>query len=110
MISHRQVGNVHHTILETFYKKQLNQCRSVIENSFEILKKSFRKLLLKINLHILILPDVVVCCCILHNMILGVKDFNLQLELRNKINVNDVPSGRKSNGRVPMGQTADNEV
>jgi hypothetical protein len=45
-----------------------------------------------------------------------VKDFNLetlmiQSELRNKINVNDVPSGRKSNGRVPMGQTADdNEV
>jgi hypothetical protein len=48
-------------------------------------------------------------------MILGVKDFNLetltiQLELRNKINVNDVPSGRKSNGRVPMGQTTKNEV
>jgi hypothetical protein len=48
-------------------------------------------------------------------MILGVKDFNvatltIQLELRNKINVNDVPSGRKSNGRVPMGQTANNEV
>jgi hypothetical protein len=46
---------------------------------------------------------------------LELKDFNLetltiQLKLRNKINVNDVPSGRKSNGRVPMGQTADNEV
>ncbi len=90
--------------------KQLNQCRNVIENSFEILKKGFRKLLLKIKLHILILPDVVVCCCIIYNMILEVQDFNLetltiQLELRNKINVNDVPSGRKSNGRVPMGQT-----
>jgi hypothetical protein len=44
MISHKQVGNVHHTILETFYNKQLNQCRSVIENSFGILKKSFRKI------------------------------------------------------------------
>lgn len=58
---------------------------------------------------------MVVCCYILYNMILGVKDFNLetltiQLELRNKINVNDVPSGRKSNGRVPMGQTTKNEV
>jgi hypothetical protein len=48
-------------------------------------------------------------------MILGVKDFNLetltiQLELRNEINVNDVSNGRKSNGRVRMGQTTNNEV
>jgi hypothetical protein len=61
MISHKQVGNVHHTILETLYNKQLNQCKSVIKNSFEILKKSFKKLLFKTKFHILILPDVVVC-------------------------------------------------
>jgi hypothetical protein len=44
MISHKQVGNVHHTILETFYNKQLNQCRSVIEKSFENLKKNLQKI------------------------------------------------------------------
>ncbi len=42
----------------------------MVENSFNILKKTFRKLLLKTNLHVFFLPNVVVCCCILHNMIL----------------------------------------
>ncbi len=114
MIYHEQVENVHHTILETFYNKQLNQCRSDWKFIWDF-QKSFRKLLLKTNLHILILSNVVGCCCILYNMILEVKDFKLetsmiQLELKNKINVNDVPSRRKSNGRVPIGQTAHNEV
>jgi hypothetical protein len=53
-------------ILEVFFNKQLCRGRSVIENSFCILKKT---LLLKTNLHVLFLLDVVVCCCIPYNMI-----------------------------------------
>ncbi len=64
-------------ILEVLLNKQLCRGRSVIENSFCILKKTFRKLLLKTNLHDLFLLDVVVCCYILYNMILGGKDFDI---------------------------------
>jgi len=70
-------------ILEVLFNKQLCRGRSVIENSFCILKKT---LLLKTNLHVLFLLDVVVYCWILYNMILGGKDFDIdtlltQLEL-----------------------------
>jgi hypothetical protein len=59
----------------------------VVENSFDILKKTFKELLIKSNLNVLFLPNVVVCCCMLHNMILSGKDididkliFHLELE------------------------------
>jgi hypothetical protein len=79
-------------ILEVLFIKQLCRGRSVIENSFCILKK---KLLLKTNLHVLFLLDGVVCCWILYNMILGGKDFDMdtlltQLELENFVNRIDV--------------------
>jgi hypothetical protein len=62
MIPYTQPANSHHIVLEALmYNKQLCQARSVVENSFGILKKSFRKLLLKSNLNILFLLDVVLC-------------------------------------------------
>jgi hypothetical protein len=74
-------------ILEVLFNKQLCRGRSVIENSFGILKKTFKKLLLIRNLPILFLLDVVVCCCIFYNTIFG-KDFYIdtlliQLKLEN---------------------------
>jgi hypothetical protein len=74
-------------IFEVLFNQQQCRSRIVIENSFGILKKTFRKLLLKRNLHVLFLLDVVVYCCILYNMIFG-KDFDIktlltQLELEN---------------------------
>jgi hypothetical protein len=51
----------------------------VVENNFDILKKTFRELMIKFNLNVFFLLDVViVCCCInLHNMILNGKDANI---------------------------------
>ncbi len=49
----------------------------MVENIFNILKKTFRKLMIKYNLNVLFLPDVVACCCILHNMSLNGKDANI---------------------------------
>jgi len=74
MIPHKQFGNIRHIVLEALYKKHLSQGRSVVENSFGILRMSFRELLLKTNLHVLFLLDVVICCCILYNMIKQVLD------------------------------------
>jgi hypothetical protein len=72
MIFHKQ-GNVRCTILELLFNRQFSREASVVENSFGILKKSFRELLLKTNLHVIFLLSVVVCCCILYNMILEKK-------------------------------------
>jgi len=41
-----------------------------VENAFGILKQSFRELLDKSDLHITFMPDVILCCAILHNVLL----------------------------------------
>jgi len=43
----------------------------MVENAFGILKHTFRELLVKTNLHLAFLPDVILTCAILHNIILG---------------------------------------
>jgi hypothetical protein len=50
---------------------------SVVENAFGILKKTFRKLLVKNNFHTLFIHDVVTCCCLLYNMILDGRDVDV---------------------------------
>lgn len=42
-----------------------------MENAFGILKQSFKELLLKSDVHIIFLPDVILCCAILHNILMG---------------------------------------
>ncbi len=49
MIAHKH-GVVHHIILKLLFNKDLHQGKNVVEYSFGILKKTFRKLLLKTNL------------------------------------------------------------
>jgi hypothetical protein len=60
--------------------------KNVVENYFKILKKMFKELLQKTNLNIIFLLDVVLYCCMLHNMILNgrnedVKSLMIQLEI-----------------------------
>jgi hypothetical protein len=94
MVPHKQVG-VCHNVLEALYNQQLFRDKSVVENSFGNLKQMFWELLLKTNLNILFLPDIViVCCCMLHNLIMNGKDEDTktlmaQLEIKN-----DQPGGR----------------
>jgi hypothetical protein len=61
---------------------------SIMENSFGILKQLFRELLFKTSLHILFLTNIVMCCYMLHNLIMNGKDedietFMAQLEIEN---------------------------
>ena len=59
------------TVLEELYNRKHKCGRSVVENTFGILKQSFRELGKKSELHVTFLPDVVVACCYLHNLLLG---------------------------------------
>jgi IS4 transposase len=52
---------------------------NVVENAFDILKKTFKELLLKNNLHIIFLLAVVTCC-MLYNFILDRWDVNVLVE------------------------------
>jgi hypothetical protein len=61
----------HRLILERVFNKRLSRGCSVIENAFGILKQSFRELLDVTDLHVTFVPDAVVCCCLLHNVLLG---------------------------------------
>jgi hypothetical protein len=89
MILQKQTINMKHIILEVIFNIQLYKGRSVMENVFKILKKTFKELLLKNNLHVLFLPDVFSCCYMLQNLILDERDVNidalmLQLEQENQ--------------------------
>lgn len=68
MVPHREVG--HLSIAESLFNRKLKRGRCVVENAFGILKQSFRELLVKSDLHVTFLPDVIVNCAILHNIML----------------------------------------
>jgi hypothetical protein len=76
MVPHRNVRNLY--VLETLFNRKLRRGRCVVEKAFGILKKAFgilkqtfRELLLKSELDVVFLPDVIMCCAILHNVLLG---------------------------------------
>lgn len=59
------------TILEQLYNRKHKRGRSVVEHTFGVLKQTFRELMKKSELHVTFLPDVVMACCYLHNILLG---------------------------------------
>jgi hypothetical protein len=69
MVPHKQVQNL--TVLETLFNKKLRRGRCVVENAFGILKQTFWELLVKSDLDVIFLPDVITYCAILHNILLG---------------------------------------
>ena len=69
MVPHRGPGNL--PIADTLFNRKLRRGRCVVENAFGILKQSFRELLVKSDLQVTFLPDVITCCAILHNILLG---------------------------------------
>jgi hypothetical protein len=89
MVFHKQT-KVQHSILETLFKKQFFHAIIFIEKKFGILKKTFHKLMIKSNLDVQFLPNVVICCYMVHNMILNGKNVDidelmLQLEAENVV-------------------------
>ena len=69
MVPHREVA--HLSMADSLFNRRLRRGRVVVENAFGMLKQSFRELLTKSDLHVTFLLDVIVCCAILHNMLLN---------------------------------------
>ena len=69
MVPHR--NHIRLSMAEALFNKRLRKGRCVVENAFGILKQTFRELLIKSDLDVAFLPDVILCCAILHNMLLG---------------------------------------
>ncbi len=85
MVLHK-TNEVWHFILEALFNWRINRAKVLIENNFNILTKSFQELMIKSNLDVQFFLDVVVCCCLLHNLILNEKNNDInelvqQLEL-----------------------------
>lgn len=59
------------SVSETLFNRKLQRGWYVVENAFGTVKQSFRELLLKSYLHVTFLPDIILCCAILHNILLG---------------------------------------
>ena len=73
-------GRDHLPVADTLYNKRLRQ-GGIVENAFGILKQPFRELLTKSDLDVTFLPDVITCCCILHNVMLGQSHADVELLL-----------------------------
>ena len=69
MVPHR--NHIRLSMAKALFNKRLRKGRCVVENAFGILKETFRELLIKSDLDVAFLPDVILCCAILHNMLLG---------------------------------------
>ena len=69
MVPHR--SGRHFSLAERLFNKKLRRGHCVVENAFGILKQTFREFLTKSDLHVAFLPDVIVACAILHNILLG---------------------------------------
>jgi hypothetical protein len=72
----------------------LFHARITIKNSFGILKKMCRDFFIKSNLNVLFLLDVVICCRMLHDMIMNGKDEDVD-ELMFQLKVKKVPKTKK---------------
>ena len=59
------------SVLDRLYNRRFLHGRSIIENAFGILKQSFRELLTITKLNVTFVLDVVVCCVLLYNVLLG---------------------------------------
>jgi hypothetical protein len=72
-------------VLEALFNKRHRRGRSVVENAFGLLKESWRILLNRCDLHVKIIPNVFVCCCILHNLLLQRKEVDVKELMRRMV-------------------------
>jgi hypothetical protein len=68
---YRDLPTGNRSLQEWLFNRKLSTGRCVVENSFGILKQSFRELGRLSKMHVTTFPNVIVACCLLHNMLLN---------------------------------------
>lgn len=68
MVPHRR--DSHLSLANRLFNRKLSRARSVVENAFSLLKMTFKELHGKCDLDVAFVPDVVLCCALLHNVLL----------------------------------------
>jgi hypothetical protein len=66
------------SVIKTLFNKCHRKGRSVIEIAFGLLKESWWVLLNRWNLDVKIVPDIFVCCYILHNLLLKQEEVDVK--------------------------------
>jgi hypothetical protein len=56
-------------VADTLFNKKLRRGHGIVENTFGILKQTFQELLVKSELQVAFLPDVIMYCALLHNVL-----------------------------------------
>jgi hypothetical protein len=77
MTLHKEDGEVH-SVLQLLYNHKHKKGKSIVENAFDILKQTFKELLEKTKLHIIIVFNVFFACCLFHNLLLGRKEVDVE--------------------------------
>lgn len=75
MVPHRPNPDL--SLADSLFNRRLSQGRAVVENSFGLLKQTFRELHQKSDLHVAFFPDVVMSCVILHNILRKKSDYDI---------------------------------
>lgn len=73
------------SVLEALFNKSHRRGRSVVENAFGLLKENWRILLNKCDLFVKIIPNVFVCCCIMHNLLLQREEVDVEELMRRMV-------------------------
>ena len=68
--------------IQRLYNRRLSRGRARVENAFGFLKLRFRELQSKIKLVLKFVPNVIYACYILHNILLGEQNIDIQELLR----------------------------
>ena len=71
MTPHQEVPNVERSYANRLYNRKLQKEQFVVEHALGILKQCFCELGVKPDLHVTFLPDVIVVCFLMHNLLLG---------------------------------------
>jgi hypothetical protein len=69
VMPHKNVMNL--TIIEILFNRRLKHGRCVVLNAFGILEQTFCELLVKFDLIVTFLLDVILCCALLYNISLA---------------------------------------
>lgn len=77
--------NGHLTRIQKKFNVKLSQNRVVIEHAFALLKGRFRRLKLLEAVRLDLIPLLIICTCILHNICLETNDIPLDIELNNEL-------------------------